>query len=346
MAETPFHLLPAGDRRDALRVAQEKGAYRAFLLEKDVWVVATLHALYDAPFGGALVFKGGTSLSKAYGAIQRFSEDVDITYDIRAFAPDLVAGAGEEALPPTRSQERRWTRAIRARLAEWVREEARPIVERSLAEAGFSARLRAEAEDLYVSYDPLFEDYAFVRPEVKVEFGARSTGEPRTVRRVACDAAGFLPELLFPEAGPSVMLAERTFWEKATAVHVYCRQERRRGERLSRHWHDLVRLDDAGVADPALADRALALSVARHKAMFFPEKDSAGDRIDYEAAVSGGLQLVPTGSALEALADDYARMVADGMLLATDESFERLTARCAGVEARANRPEDDKGSAP
>ena len=344
MAETPFQLLPAGDRRDALRVAQENGSYRAFLLEKDVWVVAVLRALYDAPFGRDLVFKGGTSLSKAYGVIQRFSEDVDITYDIRAFAPDLVGEAGEEALPPTRSQERRWTRAIRARLAEWVQEEARPTVEQSLAEEGFAARVRAEAEDLYVSYDPLFEDYAFVRPEVKIEFGARSTGEPRTVRRVACDAAGFLPELLFPEAGPSVMLAERTFWEKATAVHVYCRRERRRGERLSRHWHDLARLDDAGVADRALTDRALALSVARHKAMFFPEKDAAGDRIDYEAAVSGGLQLVPTGSALEVLADDYGRMVADGMLLGTDESFERLIGRCAAIEARANRPEDDYGN--
>ena len=343
MAETRFQFLPAGERRDALRVAQERGPYRAFLLEKDVWVVATLRALFDAPFGRDLVFKGGTSLSKAYGAIRRFSEDVDITYDIRAFAPDLVAGAGEEALPPTRSQERRWTRAIQARLAEWVREEVRPIVEQSLGEAGFASRVRAEAEELHVSYDPLFEDYAFVRPEVKVEFGARSTGEPRAVRSVSCDAAGLLPELLFPEAGASVMLAERTFWEKATAVHVYCRRERRRGARLSRHWHDLVRLDDAGVADRALADRALALSVARHKAIFFPEKDAAGERIDYEAAVSGGLQLVPTGSALEVLAADYARMAADGMLLSTDESFERLIGRCAGIEARANRLEDDNG---
>ena len=344
MAETPFQLLSARDRRDALRVAQERGAYRTFLLEKDVWVVATLRALYNAPFGRNLVFKGGTSLSKAYSVIRRFSEDIDITYDIRAFAPDLVGEADEEALPPTRSQERRWTRAIRARLAEWVQEEARPIIERNLAEEGFAARIRAEADELHVSYDPLFEDYTFVRPEVKVEFGARSTGEPRAVRRVACDAADLLPELLFPEAGPSVMLAERTFWEKATAIHVYCRRERRRGERLSRHWHDLVRLDDAGVADQALADRGLALSVARHKTMFFPEKDAAGDPVDYRAAVSGGLILVPTGPALEVLANDYGRMAADGMLLGTDESFERLIGQCAGIESRANRSQDDDAS--
>ena len=336
MAETPYHSLPARDRRDALRVAQDKSSHRAFLLEKDVWVVVTLHALFDAPFGSSLAFKGGTSLSKAYRAIRRFSEDVDISYDIRAFAPDLVADAGLEALPPSRSQERRWTRAIRTRLADWVQELALPIVEERLGQAGFAARLRAEQERLHIRYQPLFDDYAFVRPEVMVEFGARSTAEPREVRPVQCDAAAFLPDLAFPEARPSVMLAERTFWEKATAVHVHCRQERRRGERLSRHWHDLVRLDDAGIADRALADRTLARSVARHKAMFFPENDAAANRIDYEAAVSGALQLVPAGAAREVLADDYGRMLADGMLLDDGEPFERLIEHCADIEQRAN----------
>ena len=340
MAETPYRSLSAGDRRDALRVAEASGPHRAFLLEKDIWVVATLHALFEAPFGKDLAFKGGTSLSKAYRAIQRFSEDVDITYDIRAFAPDLVADAGAEALPPTRSQERRWTRAIRARLDAWVVDEAAPSVEAHLQRAGFEPRVRVEAECLRIVYEPLFDDYAFVRPEVTVEFGARSTGEPRAILPVECDAAPFLPDLLFPQARPSVMLAERTFWEKATAIHVFCRQERKRGERLSRHWHDLARLDDAGVADRALADRAVAQSVARHKAIFFREKDAGGNEIDYHGAVGGGLQLIPSGPALDLLADDYGRMLADGMLLDVDEPFERLMAHCAGIEARANARED------
>ena len=343
MSETPYQALSTEDRRDALRVAEGRSPHRAFLLEKDIWVVATLHALFDASFGKDLTFKGGTSLSKAYRAIRRFSEDVDITYDIRAFAPELVADAGNEALPPTRSQERRWTRAIRARLNEWVLDEAAPSVEMLLRRDGFEPRIGADAERLRIAYEPLFEDYAFVRPEVTVEFGARSTGEPRAFRPVQCDAAPFLTDLLFPQARPSVMLAERTFWEKATAIHVYCRQERRRGERLSRHWHDLARLDDAGIATGALADRALAHSVARHKATFFPEKDAAGNRIDYQAAVAGDLQLIPTGSTLDVLADDYGRMLADGMLLDADEPFERLLEHCSGIEARANglRDEDD-----
>ena len=80
--------------------------------------------------------------------------------------------------------------------------------------------------------------------------------------------------------------------------------------------------------------------MARHKAIFFREKDAAGHEIDYRAAVGGRLQLIPSGAALDVLADDYGRMLADGMLLNVDESFERLMERCAGIESRANARED------
>ncbi|MCY4191669.1 MAG: nucleotidyl transferase AbiEii/AbiGii toxin family protein [Rhodospirillaceae bacterium] len=336
MAETTFQSFSAEDRRYALRVAAQKGKYQAHLLEKDIWVVAILGVLFDAAFADHLTFKGGTSLSKVWRAIRRFSEDVDITYDIRAFAPDLVSGAGDDALPPTRSQEKRWTRAIRTRLAEWVRDEARPVLEAGLSDAGFVAKCRVEGDRLCVAYEPIFEAGDFLYPEVIVEFGARSTGEPHAIRPVVCDAAAYLPDVTFPEAHPAVMLAEQTFWEKATAVHVFCRQERRRSERLSRHWHDLARLDEAGIAANALADRVLALSVARHKAAFFVENDARGERIDYEAAVTGGLQIVPSGAAHDMLADDYAKMLAGGMLLDEGEPFDALMERCAAIEARAN----------
>ena len=328
--------LSVDDRRYALRVAEEKSRRRALLLEKDIWVVATLSVLFDAPFSSHITFKGGTSLSKVWDAIRRFSEDLDITYDIRSFAPDLVDGAGDEALPSTRSQEKRWTRAIRARLTEWVGNQARPVIEEELARAGFKAEIRTEADSLYVDYEPLFEVTGFVRPEVKVEFGARSTGEPHAKLPAKCDAAAYLPDLVFPEAQPTTMLAERTFWEKATAAHVYCKQKRRRGERLTRHWHDLARLDEAGTAMSALSDRELALSVARNKAIFFREKDADGNWIDYKEAVSGKLQLVPSGAALTVLADDYGQMLADGMLLGENEPFDVLMDRCAEIEARVN----------
>ena len=341
MVDTRFQSLPADERRDALEVAVPLGSPRAYLLEKDIWVVEVLDALFSASFRRELVFKGGTSLAKAYSAVRRFSEDVDINRDIRAIAPDLVSGAGADALPPTRSQERRWTRMIRERLAAWVREQAVPEITEQLARANLNVRVRAERDNLHVAYEPLFDRYGFVQPEVLVEFGARSTGAPHEQRPVMCDAAAYLPNLSFPTARPSVMLAERTFWEKATAMHVFCRRQRRRGQRQSRHWHDLVRLDDAGIAARALADRVLARSVARHKAMFFAENDAAGNRIDYEAAVSGELQLTPDGPARATLADDYNKMLADGMLLDDEAPFEVIMTRCAEIESRANRLEPD-----
>ena len=317
-------------------MAAEHSGYRPFVFEKDIWVVQILKILFEAPFGKDLVFKGGTSLSKAYNTIRRFSEDLDITYDIRAFAPDIVADS-EEALPPNRSQEKRWTKTIRKRLEEWTREEARVVIEEGLVHAGFhAAGFRTENDQIYIAYEPLFEYPGFIKPEVKVEFGARSTGEPHVERQVKCDAADLVPGIVFPSAHLSVMVAERTFWEKATSMHVFCHRKRGRGNRLSRHWHDLVRLDDAGYGEKAFADRDLALSVARHKSIFFPEKDADGNRIDFEMSVRGGLQLVPTGEAYALLADDYEAMLRADMLFNDPEPFENIMGRCADIEARAN----------
>ncbi len=338
MADLRFSRLSPVERTDALRTAVRSVPRGAeYLLEKDVWVVATIESLFSAPFADDLVFKGGTSLSKAWGAIERFSEDVAVTYDIRAIAPDLVSGAGPEALPPTRSQEQRWTKAIRTRLADWVRHEARSAIEDGLRRARMDARAEVDGDRVYVHYEPLFGDYGFVRPMVIVEFGARSTGEPHEARTIRCDAAPLLPEISFPEARPEVMLAERTFWEKATAMHVFCKRERGRGDRLTRHWYDLVRLDRAGFAERAMADRDLAAKVARHKSIFFREKDVTGNWISYERAVAGKLQLVPSGSGHEMLAADYRSMVQARMLPDDAEPFEDLMDACADLERRANR---------
>lgn len=330
-----FLLLPAEDRREALSVAADRSGRPAHLLEKDVWVVWALATLYSSTLGEHLVFKGGTSLSKAYRVIRRFSEDVDLTYDIRALAPDLVGDNGE-ALPKTRSEEKRWTSAVRERLPKWVAGAVQPVIAEALAGGPLSATLRVDGEKLFIDYEATTAGSGYVAPSVMLEFGARSTGEPASPCDVTCDAAGLVDGVAFPTARPRVMHAERTFWEKATAIHVFCLQQRLRGDRFARHWHDLGRLDEAGFATAAFADRELASAVARHKAMFFAEKAADRSQIDYAAAVNGGLQLVPAGDGAKALAEDYARMVDDGLLLDEAEPFEMLMGRCADITARAN----------
>lgn len=330
-----FLSLAAADRREVLGVAADRSGRPAHLLEKDAWVVWALAALYGSPLGEHLVFKGGTSLSKAYAVIRRFSEDVDLTYDIRALAPDLVGGNGE-ALPKTRSEEKRWSSEVRKRLPEWVAGTAQPTIANALASEGLAAAIRVEDDKLFIDYEATATGSGYVAPSVMLEFGARSTGEPASLRDVVCDASGLVEDVVFPTARPRVMHAERTFWEKATAIHVFCLQERLRGHRFARHWHDVARLDEAGFAAAAFADRELANAVARHKAMFFAEKAADRSPIDYAAAANGGLQLVPAGDGAKALEEDYARMVEDGLLLEDAEPFETLMERCAEIAARAN----------
>ena len=296
-----------------------------------------LKVLFATEYSGELTFKGGTSLSKAYNAIRRFSEDIDITYDIRAIAADLVEKNDGDPIPPSPSQAGKWSNEIRKRLAEWVSREMAAAIAIHLNEAGLDAEVEAVGDKLIVSYAPLFLGGGYVRPEVLLEFGARATGEPRGERVVECDAAVHIPDVEFPSACPWVMSVERTFWEKATAIHVFCRQRKPLPSRLARHWNDIVRLDDAGYGDGALDNRGEALSVAQHKGMFFRERDTDANWIDYEAAVRGGLQLVPKGNAYQVVEDDYERMVKDGILLDDSEGFEGLMSRCSELEEKANR---------
>jgi hypothetical protein len=334
MAE--FFELSTAERLDALNAVADISGWPPHLLEKDIWVVWSLHQLFTGPYAEHLVFKGGTSLSKAYGVIRRFSEDVDLTYDIRAIAGDLI-GALNPPLPTTKSQEKKWTQQIRKRLSDWIEKEISPRMQQALDADRLPAKVRVDDEKVFIDYKPLSTGTGYVSPSVMLEFGARSTGEPSESRVIRSDASQFLDAVTFPTAMPQVMRPERTFWEKATAIHVFCAQGTfRGGDRFARHWHDLSRLDTAGFADAAIADPGLARAVAHHKSVFFAEKNLHGVVIDYHAAVTGSLQLVPHDDALEKLAADYQQMVDDGLFLDDAEPFEALLDRCRAIQEKAN----------
>lgn len=331
-----FVALSADDRREALLTASSKTGRPAYLLEKDVWVVWTLNALYQADFGQHLVFKGGTSLSKAYGGlIRRFSEDIDLTYDIRQLLPDKMQAEDEEPIPPSKSQQGKWNDLVRKRLPEWIAGTVLPVLHSALESSGLSAVLVHEGDKVRVVYEPIADRIDYINPEVVLEFGARSTGEPAGVRDIECDAAAALPQLEFPVASPRVMAAERTFWEKATAAHVYCLQGKLQ-LRYARHWYDLAQLETAGIAAAAIADRELAAQVARHKQAFFEMKDSEGAVILYTGAIQGSLRLVPDGELLEHLSEDYAAMIGGGMFDEEPASFDQLMVQCRAIEAAVN----------
>ena len=299
-----------------------------------VWV---LGALFDSPLAADLTFKGGTSLSKAYKIIDRFSEDIDLTYDIRKLISDLVGN--DDPLPTNRSQASKWTKAVRQRLPEWIADQVRPVLEAALAGDQLQAKLEiggAEREKLLLHYPAIKHGTGYVPPVVTLEFGGRATGEPHHVLPVTCDMDGHVAGVVFPVASPVVMSVARTFWEKATAAHVYCAQGRIRSERYARHWHDLAAIGRSPYFAAAAGDRGVAKAVAEHKSYFFAEKDAAGGVIDYFPAVTGELQIVPEGAARDALAADYGNMLADEVMVGDALPFDQLMMACTEVAARAN----------
>jgi hypothetical protein len=132
---------------------------------------------------------------------------------------------------------------------------------------------------------------------------------------VACDVALHLPDVSFPSAMPQVMRPERTFWEKATAIHVFSAQGSfRGGDRYARHWREVTRLGAAG----------------------FAESMPDGAPVDYRAAITGALDPAPSGDARKTLAEDCQRIAEDGLLLDDAEPFDVLLQRCQALALKAN----------
>ena len=341
MSELWFSLGRA-DQAEALEVAAGRTGRPAHLLEKDIWVVWALSAIYGSQLAEKLTFKGGTSLSKVYKIIDRFSEDIDLTYDIRELVPDLLQGGNP--IPVSASQEKKITSAVRARLPEWIAGSVKPVLEDALISSSAQAEFRVDGKDrekLIIDYRAVKTGTGYAEASIQLEFGARATGEPNSRHMVHCDIAQVIEGVKFPVAAPLVMAAERTFWEKATAAHVYSLQGRLRGERYSRHWYDLAAMAKTGHAAQAAGDHQLATAVAEHKSVFFVEKDAHGSKVDYLKAVTGGLQLVPTGTALAALESDYAAMLEDGLLALHQPSFDEVMEKCRTIQDEVNHKARD-----
>jgi len=183
------------ERLEALGVAATQSGRPVHLLEKDIWVVWAVDGLFSSEFGEHLVFKGGTSLSKGYDVIDRFSEDIDITYDIRQLVPELAA---DDPIPKSNSQADKWTREINEKLAVWVKEKALPVIEKHINATSLGVKAIVDGTKIYIDYDPLAKGTGYVPPRVTLEFGARSTGEPSERRTITCDAAAYLTDLQFP----------------------------------------------------------------------------------------------------------------------------------------------------
>ncbi|MGE4369644.1 MAG: nucleotidyl transferase AbiEii/AbiGii toxin family protein [Burkholderiaceae bacterium] len=174
---------------------------------------------------------------------------------------------------------------------------------------------------------------SYVRSSILIEFGGRNSTLPQSTLAITPDIADHVPNLALPTARVSVLSAARTFWEKATLIHVECHRPSLRpsAERLSRHWYDLARLADHEVGQQAMGDSALLRDVLRIKETFYRSGFS-----HYDQCATGGLRLIPDEPLLDALRQDYQAMLAAQMFYGDTLAFETIVERLGRLEAELN----------
>jgi len=275
-------------------------------VEKDVWVTAVLRALFTLPYAEHLSFKGGTSLSKCYNLIERFSEDIDIAVS-REFL-----GFGE-TLSKTQINDK-----LRRAACSFVREKLQFDVANELENQEINTKLfsvkvnitpvtTTDPEVIEIHYKSIFPQSNYLKPMVKLEIGGRSMNEP--LRKVALQS--FIDEAYsdksFAEQAFDVnaVAPERTFLEKLCLLHEEFAkpQEFMRSQRMSRHLYDLLKLDNAGIAEKALNDKELYKSIIEHRRIF-----NALKGLDYDTLAPKTINIVPPENIIELWKSDYETM--------------------------------------
>lgn len=314
------------DRRTILEQTSVRTGYIVQAVEKDWWVTSVLEALFSLPFANQLSFKGGTSLSKCWGLINRFSEDIDI-----AVTREHLGFTG--ALSKNQINDR-----VRRALCSFVREELPERVDNLLLSMGIPREwFRTEVittsvstvdpESIYIHFNSLFPAVEYMPASVKIEVSGRSMSEPVETVEIKSLVAGQFPAAPYADTAFSVraVAAKRTFLEKAFLLHETFHQPGipPRVERMSRHLYDLEKMMDTQVETDALADTALYRDIVEFRRHYIGLKD-----FDYNTLWPATLSFLPPAEQAAAWETDYRSMQTNmipGESKPYAELIERLT---------------------
>ena len=293
------------DRRDVFSDAAEQLGIRRAIIEKDFWVCFALRSLFaDSPYREHLVFKGGTSLSKVYQLIERFSEDIDLVLDWR-----LLGFGDEEPLraQSSKTKQDRFNKRVNQIASEFIADKLCPELDALFQNtgAGLSASIdRSDPQVVNIRYPAAFSE-AYIRPEVRLEIGPLASWVPSARHTIRPYAYDVLPDLFDdPNCPVLAIAAERTFWEKATILHQEAHRTGQMLGRHSRHYYDLYKLSLSPTKSAALVDLKLLRDVVEFKEQFYPSRWAR-----YDLAVPGSFKLLPTSTEhLTDLARDYNAM--------------------------------------
>jgi len=320
------------DRIALFRNTAEKMNLHEAIIEKDFWVCLILDYLFNrSKWKNALVFKGGTSLSKAFHLIRRFSEDIDLIIDWRI----LGYSNGEPWEKRTNSKQDLFNKEANFRAESFLRQDMLPDIQHELSVMlGLNVIMYIDengSQTINFKYPHIFEDESILQT-IRLEIGALAAWTPARKATITPYAADFYSQVFVqPNTEVLTVSPERTFWEKATILH----HEANRPEaslmpaRYSRHYYDLYCMMRSDVKKSSLLNLDLLQKVVEFKKQFYPRAWA-----QYDNAKTGTLKLVPPDHRLPVLQSDYHAM--RGMIFANVPSFDELMHQIAALEAEIN----------
>jgi len=294
-----------------------------------------LSALFCMPNALRMAFKGGTSLSKIYGTINRFSEDIDITIDYRELAKSLGDDFDPFAEGQSRNQINKFSDRLIKGVKVYTRDEVVPHLQAELNKlpnaAEHSIDVSEDEQEIYLNYPSEIEGDSYLLDPIKIELGGRNVINPNETHLVTAELAAHIDGLKFPSCEVVALSAERTFWEKVTLIHSECSRGEFKAapERKSRHWYDLFVLLQSPIAQRAIEDTVLLEDVVRMKKCFYHASWA-----NYEACMSNGFNLQPTNDMMSALKVDYQNM--QDMIYGDRPSFDTVVNALTELEQCLN----------
>lgn len=328
-----FFNLPKDTQRFILTGAEEKLNVRSIILEKDIWICWILKELFELPI--EMSFKGGTSLSKGYGLIKRFSEDVDVTLDYRNFISEPFSSL------KSKTAIKKLSETLKENVKRYAHQTLLPYIKKRLDDTfpneNFRILLSENGEQLRIFYPSVLNmshTESYLQSFVFIEFGGRNITEPNETRVITSLLSLAVKELTLPIAQVKVLSPLRTFWEKATLIHVECCRGRLKDspDRLFRHWYDLALLTQSWVGQQALKNRELFISVIEHKKFFFNASYAR-----YDDCLNNNFRLIPFESELTKLKEDFLKMQDAGMFSEEPPTFQEIVGILRNLEQQINQ---------
>jgi hypothetical protein len=314
------------DRRDLFAKTAEQLQMLPAIIEKDFWVCWTLDALFSSPrWHDKMIFKGGTSLSKAFHIINRFSEDIDLILDWR----QLGVTNDEPWEKRSNTSQDNFCKDINSKAANYLAREFVPSFAIELEnKLGYKTPVHADGEVVMIEYPRVFSlDY--LRPVIVLEIGPLAEWVPHGSFDITPYAAEKFPGLFTNKSARVItILAERTFWEKATILHKVASQNRI-PIRHSRHYYDLAQLAKSETRGIALRNLDLL-----HEVVAFKQRFYRSTKAQYEKAFPGSFLLIPDASLIKELKDDYEKT--KEMIFGTPPTFESIIETLRALESEIN----------